>query len=492
MLMRRRLPLSLLAAGLAVAILANGHLSHALAQVCNALTPVGAIPPAIPEWCFAATTGPATFVDGPNSRLDEWNHGLSHASLGDGYKAFDNQLGAATRHFRHNEHWMMDLQPHPDQLPMGGGMMRPDRSFKFENGKLIVETDAAAGIVAYGPGGADIWPEVVITNAPAPTGKIPDSLYAYGQFGGFWSFGCRYQPTRVPVCSLYSPNPQHGDPGIFGTDAGRVWEMSEFEHVGATSFGGYPSNGLEKLWRTCVNEDPDTTCRDRFRMELTKTSVTLYVNGSKYFEQTGLKVPFPDELVNGDVYVYMAGWQVRQPAETIRFHWDHLAINPSAGPSPAPGFGGAPSPPTATPVVPTATATPPSSTSTSTPAPTATSAPTSTPVPLTPTPAAATYILSASAPADVPAGQPAPVVARVTASAPATVLVDVEVYDATGRKGWQRFADQQVFAAGETKEYAYQVSGLPVGTYTVKVGVFRAGWGALYAWNDRAAVVTVR
>jgi hypothetical protein len=350
----------------------HGGIQTALAQVCNSLTPVGAIPPAIPEWCFAATTGAATFVDGPNTRTDEWNHGLSHASLGDGYKAFDNQLGASTRHFRHNEHWMMDLQPHPDQLPMGGGMMRPDRSFRFENGKLIVETDAAAGITAYGPGGADIWEEVVVTNAPGPTGKIPDSLYAYGQFGGFWSFGCRYQPTRVPVCSLYSPNPQHGDPGIFGTDAGRVWEMSEFEHVGATSFGGFPANGLEKLWRTCDNVDPDTNCRDRFRMELTKTSVTLYVNGGKYFEQTGLKVPFPDELVNGDVYVYMAGWQVRQPAETIRFHWDHLAINPSAGPSAAPGFGSPPPAPTPT-VNPTNTATP-MPTNTLTPAP-----PTSTP-----------------------------------------------------------------------------------------------------------------
>src|SRR5437763_16809431 len=88
------------------AVIPHEGIHQALAQVCNALTPVGAIPPAIPEWCFQATTGPATFVDGPNTRTDEWNHGLSHASLGDGYKAFDSQLGATTRHFRHNEHWM--------------------------------------------------------------------------------------------------------------------------------------------------------------------------------------------------------------------------------------------------------------------------------------------------------------------------------------------------------------------------------------------------
>jgi hypothetical protein len=346
-----------------------------LAQVCNALTPLGALPPATPEWCFPATSGPATLTQGPNSWLDDFDHGLSHADMGAGYRVFDNQEGVSTRHFRHNEHWMMDLQPHPDRTPLGGGMMRPDRSFRFENGTLVVESDAAAGITSYGPGGADIWPEVVVTAAPAPTGRVLDALYAYGQFGGFWSFGCRYQPTRVPVCSLYAPTARPGDPTLFGTSAGRVWEMSEFEHVGGTSFGGYPSNGLEKLWRTCVNEDPDTNCRDRFRMELTRDSVTLYVNGGLYFKQTGLKIPFPDELVNGDVYAYFAGWQVRQTAPTIRFHWDHLAINPSGPPTAAPGFGGAPLPPTPTAAAPTSTA-----------IPTATSMPTSTPVPPTPAP----------------------------------------------------------------------------------------------------------
>jgi hypothetical protein len=110
--------------------------------------------------------------------------------------------------------------------------------------------------------------------------------------------------------------------------------MSSFEQVGTSSFGGAPDNAgpLDKAWRTCNGTDPDINCRDRFRMELTKTSVTIYVNGVKYFEQRGLKVPFPDALVNGNVYVYFAGWEVRQSADTIRYHWDHLAVNPGAGP----------------------------------------------------------------------------------------------------------------------------------------------------------------
>src|SRR5437764_472059 len=298
---RRVVPLVLVVAVLMVAheVIPHEGIHQALAQVCNALTPLGAIPPAIPEWCFAATTGAATFTQGPNSWLGDWDH-------------------------------------------------------------------------------------------------------------------------RVPVCSLYAPTPRAGDPALFGTSAGRVWEMSNFEHVGTTSFGGFPANGLEKLWRTCVNEDPDTTCRDRFRMELTKTSVTLYVNGSKYFEQTGLKVPFPDELVNGDVYVYMAGWQVRQPAETIRFHWDHLAINPAAGPSAAPGFGSSPPP--------TPTTLPPPTTPTATP----------TPSPVSPTPTATATAPqqrfttgAVVAPTTVTEGETVTISATVSSATATTALIDIEVYRPT-------------------------------------------------------------
>ena len=304
-------------------------------------TPLAALPPAIPVWCQTLGQAPATFQQGANSWLDDFKFGTTPVTLGDGYRTYDSQESIGrTQFWRQNNHWMMDLQPRDSSGNglLGGGMMRPDRSFRFENGKLVVESDVAAGITQYGPGGADIWPEVVVTPAAAPTGKVLDSLYAYGQFGGTWAFGCRYQPTRVPVCSLYNPDGQPGDRSLFGTPAGRVWEMSSFEQVGTTSFGGFPDTGgpLDQAWRTCNGTDPDINCRDRFRMELTKTSVTIYVNGVKYFEQTGLKVPFPDALVNGNVYVYFAGWEVRQTADTIRYHWDHLAVNPGGELSAAP------------------------------------------------------------------------------------------------------------------------------------------------------------
>ena len=68
-------------------------------------------------------------------------------------------------------------------------------------------------------------------------------------------------------------------------------------------------------------------CRDLFRLELTRTSLTLFVNGVKYFEQTGIP-PLPDKFFNGELFVYFASVVVSHPAEAIRFHWDDIRVNP--------------------------------------------------------------------------------------------------------------------------------------------------------------------
>src|SRR5688572_30114812 len=70
-------------------------------------TPLGALPPAKPIWCAPASDGPTTFVDGNNTWLDEFDHGLSNAGIGAGYQVFDH-AGASidqSQHFRHNNHW---------------------------------------------------------------------------------------------------------------------------------------------------------------------------------------------------------------------------------------------------------------------------------------------------------------------------------------------------------------------------------------------------
>src|SRR5690242_19578587 len=52
------------------------------------ITPSGALPPAVPVWCAPLATGDSTLVDDANSWLDDFNHGLSNAEMGEGYRVF--------------------------------------------------------------------------------------------------------------------------------------------------------------------------------------------------------------------------------------------------------------------------------------------------------------------------------------------------------------------------------------------------------------------
>jgi hypothetical protein len=298
--------------------------------------PVGAVPGQPPPvFCSIDEQGPDTSLEGPNSWVDEFDHGLSFAGFaGTRYQVFE-KVGFVynTLHWRHADHWMVDLASHAPDLPArwvrGGALMRPDRAFHFENGRLVVEADAAASVEGYV---SHAWPELVIS-----TGSVPHdvgSLYAYDLFPEDWTLGCRLQDTRFPVCTLKSD----GGDATEGKGSAQVWEISAHQQVGTLNDGGHPFEGRGDYWRLCGEGNPDDVCRDRFRLELTQTSLTLFVNGFKYFEQTGLP-PLPDELVSGEVYVYFASMVVSHPAEAIRFHWDRLSVNPGTQPSPAPGAG---------------------------------------------------------------------------------------------------------------------------------------------------------
>jgi hypothetical protein len=82
----------------------------------------------------------------------------------------------------------------------------------------------------------------------------------------------------------------------------------------------------------------------------------------------------------------------------------------------------------------------------------------------------------------------------LTATADGTVLVDFELYDPSGAKVWQSFNDNVSVVAGQaaTNSATFTVpDSLPAGAYQFKSGVFSAGWGTLYAWNDQAGTLTI-
>lgn len=282
------------------------------------------------RWCVPLQTGHDTHTATANGWVDTFNHGLDHATCCPGYRQFEFGSGETTfwQHSQADSHWMVDVQGRNS----GGGSIRPDKSFTFENGKLVVESVVAASIPGYG---VAVWPEITISTRGTPSGNVVDPLYHYGQFGGSWTFGCRLEPAKTPVCALYDNSGR----SVF--NGGRRWEISFFQHVGG---GNDYFNYNGTAWRSCGVDNPDTACRDRFRLELTANSFSLYVNNVLWMREEAAGL-FPSAFVNAPLYVYMASWiqsngqpqSQTSPSSISRFHWDDIIINPgSTGPAPTP------------------------------------------------------------------------------------------------------------------------------------------------------------
>ena len=281
-----------------------------------------------PVYCMLTDKPSSTAEAATNTWVDDFNHDVGMATMaGSSYEVYgpfgDVLEGMTWRGGSQKDHWMVDLTPDPAGTT-GGTVLRPDQSFRFtDDGTLTIEADYAAAHPDYGQ---DAWGEVIVTTASASTGYRPGALYGYELFPNHWTLGCRLQPSRVPICSL-----MRNVPGGGTLETERAWEISFFQHEGDTVFGGFPSE--DAAWRACEVGEGDANCRDRFRLTLTETSLQLDVNGVHYFSQTGLP-KLPDELLNEDLYVYFGSMFSRHTGQTIRYHWDRLAVNPELSSSP--------------------------------------------------------------------------------------------------------------------------------------------------------------
>ena len=368
-------------------------------------------------WCLPQPLpgGPSTFVEGANGWLDTWQHGLSNSDLGAGYA--EGVIGGASAiHWRHNQHWMVDLKADTGEYPtQAAAWMRPDRTFfKDDAGRVVIEFEVAVPVAGTRDTDqiSDSWPELVLSNAPAPTSMNPwgspwrqNGTYLYEAFPQAWTWGMRMQQSRHPIAALYKPSTP-GTPSYAG-GPDRVWEINQ--NGGEVRFqeGGDPSSpGLADKWAVCSSaDDPDAICRNLFRLELTNTELWLYVKKpgapaySLYYRAGLIDANLGHILDNpSGFYVFFGDFAYRIVDDTvIRFHWDRIAVNPETigqeAPPSTPTRTATPTrTPTATPPVPTATA---ASTTTSTPtpepspsttAPASTATPTSTPPAPTPTP----------------------------------------------------------------------------------------------------------
>lgn len=320
--------------------------------------------PEYPIWCYQQSApGEPTHHGDSNTWLDSWdNDGPAAQRLADGdydYRVFNIFQGPQgsfrSGTFVNSDHWMLDLVDQSQFRLSGGILVSPNQTFQFEDGRFVVEVDAAAGGDAMG--GADAFYEIDVSPALAPTGIQVDPLYGYGSFGGVGAVGCRLERAADgphTVCSLYDNS--HRDAG--GTDVvdhstgrpGRVWETQGVgtARTAARVEGGYPNWPIpgtnlqvRDVWRQCLPGEHDLHCRDRFRLELTKDSLHLYANGYLVFlveglyarnPETGADNRIPDSWFQSGVRPYFTSWINSGQHNPIRWHWNDVLVNPDAAP----------------------------------------------------------------------------------------------------------------------------------------------------------------
>ncbi|CAN5215143.1 hypothetical protein BH09PAT2_BH09PAT2_07790 [soil metagenome] len=261
-------------------------------------TPVGALPgqPA-PIWCYDnLTASSSTVITGANAMVDEFNHGLQFADCCGGYKVY-NHLSTQGKsiYWRDENQWLVDT----DGM---SSTMRPDRSFVFVNGKLVVEMDVAASLHGYNK---NIWPELDITTASTPANQSVNT-----QFSGNVTLSCKLLGTdRQIICSLTDKTGK------------KIYEKSSTTGLKSTA------------WKACAATESATNCLDRFRFEITKTGIAVFVNNVKYLDGMGLPA-LPADFINGNVYIYASSWNLNKTGVPYRFYWDRIAVNPEIMPTP--------------------------------------------------------------------------------------------------------------------------------------------------------------
>ncbi len=316
--------------------------------------------PMNPIWCYPLVSEPTSrVIDQWGGWIDNFATGVQMGRLEDSdmdYRVFNTDTtNIKEGSFVHNSHWMVDMVDTSAFRLDGGVMLSPNKAFNFENGKLVVEADAAAGSDAVS--GADVFYELDITPA-ATTGIDVDPLYGYGQFGLVGGLGCRLQSQTVSsgvsggdvVCAMYDKSGRDAGGTCVAPNCtpgpGRVWEIQGVgtDRTSPNVFTEYPTQTIpgtsvigNDVWRQCQQNDADLYCRDRFRMEVTKTSVTLFVNGYKWVDipalyavnpENGADNRIPDSWIQNGVHVYFTAWINGGQHFPIRWHWANIAVNP--------------------------------------------------------------------------------------------------------------------------------------------------------------------
>ena len=298
--------------------------------------------------CDTLTPAVDTAQRGPNTWVDNFEHGATMGLLPSSYVQGHLGPSGVSKHFIHLNHWMVDIRSDSGTFPtLLAAWLRPAQTFRPKaDGTTVIEFEVATPIAGTRNVGAisDSWPEFAITTSPAPPGMFPwgspflrNGTYFYEAFGTHDVMGCRMQQSRQVICAFYGA----GSDGAGAPD--REWEINQngTDVVDGTEVGG--GMAPSSVWAGCTSaDDPDTVCRNTFRITLTATTVRMEVKrpGGVFVEfyrstpcndRAGCATGQMGRILNasGGFYVYFADFAYRiENNQVIRFHWDRLAVNP--------------------------------------------------------------------------------------------------------------------------------------------------------------------
>jgi hypothetical protein len=72
-----------------------------------------------------------------------------------------------------------------------------------------------------------------------------------------------------------------------------------------------------------------------------------------------------------------------------------------------------------------------------------------------------------------------------------STLTDIEIYDSSGNRVYQYFANNQSFSSPNSQTISTTWKPINVGTYTIKTGVFSRDWSKNYLWQENAGQFVV-
>ncbi|MBI2030773.1 PQQ-dependent sugar dehydrogenase [Candidatus Kaiserbacteria bacterium] len=70
-------------------------------------------------------------------------------------------------------------------------------------------------------------------------------------------------------------------------------------------------------------------------------------------------------------------------------------------------------------------------------------------------------------------------------------IIDMEIYNTSGVKVAQKLYENQIIPTNGQVDYSLNWFPGTIGDYTVKIGLFKAGWAGTYEWNDQALVLHI-